>query len=151
MERCGTVAEACIIGIPAKTVLAISGGSEARSKRGRHLDIDTPPRTQTCGGVSATGTTPRRQKNRITGQGVVQIGIVSRPSHTAPRCVSQVEVLTHMDRTALVVIGLAVLVMVVVLLFARTARGRRGDLVPLSDGSRDRYVTEWDRIEMRFV
>ena len=56
-----------------------------------------------------------------------------------------------MDTTALVVIGLAALVIVVVLLFARTARGRRGDLVPLSDESRDRYVTEWDRIEMRFV
>ena len=56
-----------------------------------------------------------------------------------------------MDTTALVVIGLAVLVIVVLLLFARSARGRRGDLVPLSDDSRDRYITEWDRIEMRFV
>jgi hypothetical protein len=56
-----------------------------------------------------------------------------------------------MDTTALVVIGLAVLVIVVVLLFARTARGRSGDLVPLSNDSRDRYMTEWDLIEMRFV
>lgn len=56
-----------------------------------------------------------------------------------------------MDTTALVVIGLAVLVMVVLLLFARSARGRRGGLAPLSNEARDRYITEWDRIEMRFV
>ena len=56
-----------------------------------------------------------------------------------------------MDATALVVIGLTVLVIVVVLLFARSARGHRGDLVPLSNESRDRYMREWDLIEMRFV
>src|ERR1700694_5630610 len=57
-----------------------------------------------------------------------------------------------MDTTALVVIGLAVLVIVLVLMFGR--RGRRvnhADLVPLAAESRDRYLTEWDRIETRFV
>ena|ERR1700674_1577377 len=57
-----------------------------------------------------------------------------------------------MDTTALVVIGLAMLVIVLVLMFA--SGGRRvshADLVPLSDESRDRYMVEWDRIETRFV
>lgn len=57
-----------------------------------------------------------------------------------------------MDATALVVIGLAVLVIVLVLMLAGGGRRvRHGDLVPLSDESRDRYLTEWDRIETRFV
>ena len=57
-----------------------------------------------------------------------------------------------MDQTALVVIGLAVLVIVLVLLLARgDRRVRQGDLLPLSDESRGRYISEWDRIEMRFV
>ena len=57
-----------------------------------------------------------------------------------------------MDQTALVVIGLAVLVIVIVLLFARGGRRvRTGDLLPLTDESRSRYISEWDRIEMRFV
>src|SRR3981081_1846609 len=56
-----------------------------------------------------------------------------------------------MDTTALVVIGLAVLVIAVLLLFARSARGRRGDLVPLSNALCDCYITEWARMEMRFV
>jgi hypothetical protein len=57
-----------------------------------------------------------------------------------------------MDQTALVVIGLAVLVIVLVLLLGRGGRRvRHGDLVPLSDESRSRYITEWDRIEARFV
>jgi hypothetical protein len=55
-----------------------------------------------------------------------------------------------MDTTALVVIGLAVLLIVLVLLFARGG-GRRHDLIALSNESRDRYLTEWDRIETRFV
>jgi hypothetical protein len=54
--------------------------------------------------------------------------------------------------TALVVIGLAVLVIVLMLLFARGGRrASRASLIPLSDESRDRYLTEWDRIETRFV
>jgi hypothetical protein len=57
-----------------------------------------------------------------------------------------------MDTTALVVIGLAVLVIVLVLMFARGGRRvNHADLVPLAAESRDRYLTEWDRIETRFV
>jgi hypothetical protein len=57
-----------------------------------------------------------------------------------------------MDTTALVVIGLAVLVIILVLMFGRGGRRvKHADLVPLSDESRDRYLTEWDRIETRFV
>jgi hypothetical protein len=56
-----------------------------------------------------------------------------------------------MDTTTLVIIGLAVLVIVLMLLFSRGGRGVRVDLQPLSNESRDRYLTEWDRIEMRFV
>jgi hypothetical protein len=55
-----------------------------------------------------------------------------------------------MDTTALVVIGMAVLVIVLVLLLAR-GRGRRRDLAALSNESRDRYLAEWNRVEMRFV
>jgi hypothetical protein len=55
-----------------------------------------------------------------------------------------------MDTTALVVIGLAVLVIALVLLLAGS-RGRRRDLAALSNESRDRYLAEWDRVEMRFV
>ena len=58
-----------------------------------------------------------------------------------------------MDQTALVVIGLAVLVIVLVLLLGERGgrRVRQGDLVALSDESRGRYIMEWDRIEARFV
>src|SRR3979411_3043874 len=57
-----------------------------------------------------------------------------------------------MDTTALVVIGLAVLVIVLVLMLARGGRRvNHADLVPLAVESRDRYLTEWDRIETRFV
>ena len=57
-----------------------------------------------------------------------------------------------MDQTALVVIGLAVLVIILVLLLGRGGRRvRHGDLLPLSDESRSRYISEWDRIEARFV
>jgi hypothetical protein len=58
-----------------------------------------------------------------------------------------------MDQTALVVIGLAVLVIVLVLMFGGrgSRRVRPGDLVALSDESRSRYIMEWDRIEARFV
>lgn len=55
-----------------------------------------------------------------------------------------------MDTTALVVIGLAVLVIVMVLLLAGSRRRHR-DLVALSSESRDRYLAEWDRVESRFV
>ena len=59
-----------------------------------------------------------------------------------------------MDTTALVVIGLAVVVIVLVLALMRGG-GRRpvrqADLLPLSDESRNRYMVEWDSIETRFV
>jgi hypothetical protein len=58
-----------------------------------------------------------------------------------------------MDTTTLVIIGLAVVVIVLILLFARggSRRPRVKDLQPLSNESRDRYLTEWDRVEMKFV
>jgi hypothetical protein len=57
-----------------------------------------------------------------------------------------------MFETAVVVIGLALLVIVLIVLFGRTVRdGGRADLLPLADESRDRYLVDWDRIEMRFV
>jgi hypothetical protein len=56
-----------------------------------------------------------------------------------------------MDTTTPAIIGLAVLVIVLILLFSRGGRSRHVDLQPLSNESRDRYLTEWDRIEMRFV
>ena len=57
-----------------------------------------------------------------------------------------------MSETALVIIGLALLVIVLIVLFGRAVRsGRRAGMVPLADESRDRYLADWDRIEMRFV
>jgi hypothetical protein len=57
-----------------------------------------------------------------------------------------------MSTTAVVVIGLAVLVIVLMLLFARGGqRIRQSELVPLSNESRDRYLVDWDHIESRFL
>jgi len=57
-----------------------------------------------------------------------------------------------MSETALVIIGLALLVILLIVLFGRVGRsGGRVDLLPLADESRDRYLADWDRIEMRFV
>jgi hypothetical protein len=56
-----------------------------------------------------------------------------------------------MSTTALVIIGLAVLVIVLILLFGRRASGGRIDMIPLSNEARDRYLADWDRVEMRFV
>jgi hypothetical protein len=57
-----------------------------------------------------------------------------------------------MSTTALMIIGLAVLVIVLILLFGgRGRRGRRIDMIPLANESRERYLADWDRIEMRFV
>lgn len=58
-----------------------------------------------------------------------------------------------MDTTTLVIIGLAVFVILLILLFARggSRRPRVKDLQPLSNESRDRYLSEWDRVEQRFV
>ena len=57
-----------------------------------------------------------------------------------------------MSTTALVIIGLAVVVILFVLVFwSRGRSGGRVDMVPLSNESRDRYLADWDRIETRFV
>src|ERR1700694_3664511 len=58
-----------------------------------------------------------------------------------------------MSETAWVIIGLALLVIVLIVLLGRVGRSGAGrvDLVPLADESRDRYLVDWDRIEMRFV
>src|ERR1700675_882301 len=57
-----------------------------------------------------------------------------------------------MSETALVIIGLALLVIVLIVLLGGVGRGSgRVDLLPLGDESRDRYLVDWDRIEMRFV
>jgi hypothetical protein len=57
-----------------------------------------------------------------------------------------------MSTTAQVIIGLAVVVILLVLVFGRRGRiGGRFDMVPLSNESRDRYLADWDRIEMMFV
>src|ERR1700704_1976725 len=56
-----------------------------------------------------------------------------------------------MSTTALVVIGLALLVIVLMLLFARGGRTRRVNLVPLANQTPDPHFPGWDRIETRFV
>src|SRR5260370_30562516 len=57
-----------------------------------------------------------------------------------------------MSETALVIIGLALVVIVLVVLFERGGRsGFRVNRVRLADESRDRYLVDWDRIEMRFI
>jgi hypothetical protein len=57
-----------------------------------------------------------------------------------------------MSETAWVIIGLALLVIVLIVLIGRAGRsGGRVDLQPLADDSRDRYLADWDRVEMRFV
>jgi hypothetical protein len=57
-----------------------------------------------------------------------------------------------MSETAWVIIGLALLMIVLIVLFGRVGRrGGRVDLLPLADDSRARYLVDWDRVEMRFV
>ena len=58
-----------------------------------------------------------------------------------------------MSESALVIIGLALLVIVFIILFGRARRssGGRIDMMPLAVESRDRYLTDWDRVEARFV
>jgi hypothetical protein len=58
-----------------------------------------------------------------------------------------------MDIGTLVTLGIVVLV-VAVLLFLIRASGlgrRRPQLRPLAPGARDRYINEWDQIEMMFI
>jgi hypothetical protein len=56
-----------------------------------------------------------------------------------------------MSSTALVIIALALVVIVLIVLFGRVGRSAGAKMVALPDESRDRYLMEWDRIEMRFV
>jgi hypothetical protein len=58
-----------------------------------------------------------------------------------------------MTTGTLVTIGVVVLAVVVVLLLLRAFTGRRTRpaLRPLAVESRDRYITEWDSIETRFI
>ncbi len=58
-----------------------------------------------------------------------------------------------MTTGTLVTIGVVVLAVVVLLLLMRafTGRRKRPTLRPLAVESRDRYITEWDTIETRFI
>lgn len=58
-----------------------------------------------------------------------------------------------MDTQTLVVIGVVALVVVVLLLLVRAARsGRRTPrLRPLAGDARERYISDWDDIEAKFV
>lgn len=58
-----------------------------------------------------------------------------------------------MTTGTLVTIAVVVLAIVVLLLLVRAFTGRRKQptLSPLAVESRDRYVTEWDRIETHFI
>ncbi|HEY1456138.1 MAG TPA: hypothetical protein VGG31_06550 [Candidatus Dormibacteraeota bacterium] len=58
-----------------------------------------------------------------------------------------------MDTGTLVTILVVALIVVVLLLLLRAATGRRRtpQLRPLSPGSRDRYMAEWDTIETKFI
>jgi hypothetical protein len=58
-----------------------------------------------------------------------------------------------MDQGTLVSAGVVALVVVVVLLLIRAAAGgrRRPQLRPLAPDSRERYISEWDDLESRFV
>ena len=58
-----------------------------------------------------------------------------------------------MSTTTIVVLGIIILAVIVVgaVLATRSGRIRHPMLKPLSSESRDRYVTQWDKVESRFV
>jgi hypothetical protein len=58
-----------------------------------------------------------------------------------------------MSTTTIVVLGIIILAVIVVavILATRSSRIRHPRLKPLADESRDRYVTQWDKVESRFV
>ena len=58
-----------------------------------------------------------------------------------------------MSTTTVVILGVIVLAVIViaVLVASRSGRMRRPALKPLAPESRDRYATQWDRIEAHFV
>lgn len=55
--------------------------------------------------------------------------------------------------TTIVVIGIIIVALIVITLFAgsRGGRVRRPTIKPLSNESQERYVTQWDRVESHFV
>ena len=55
--------------------------------------------------------------------------------------------------TVVVVVGIIIVALVVITLIAasRSGRSRRPALKPLPPESQERYVTQWDRVESRFV
>src|SRR2546423_15096522 len=63
------------------------------------------------------------------------------------------EVLNLMSTTAIVVVRIIILAVIVIALVmaSRSGRMRRPALKTLPPESRDRYVTQWDKIESRFV
>lgn len=58
-----------------------------------------------------------------------------------------------MSTTTIVVLGIVILAVIViaVILATRSGRMRRPALRPLAADSRERYVTQWDKVESRFV
>src|ERR1700719_3002499 len=58
-----------------------------------------------------------------------------------------------MTTTTLVILGVIVLavILIAVMVVSRAGRMRRPALKPLVPESRDRYASQWDRIESRFV
>jgi len=58
-----------------------------------------------------------------------------------------------MTTTTLVILGVIVLavILIAVMMVSRAGRMRRPALKPLAPESRDRYASQWDRIESRFV
>jgi len=58
-----------------------------------------------------------------------------------------------MQTSTLVILGVIVLLAIValVLIAARSARMRHPALKPLSPEAQDRYVSQWDRIEAKFI
>lgn len=60
----------------------------------------------------------------------------------------------HIATPILVIVGLVILAVIVIAVLVganRSGRLRRPNLRPLSPESRDRYASQWDRIETRFV
>lgn len=59
-----------------------------------------------------------------------------------------------MSTTAIVVVGIIILAVIVIAVIAAARSGRMGrhpSLKPLAPESRERYVTQWDRVESKFV
>lgn len=58
-----------------------------------------------------------------------------------------------MSTTAIVVAGIIILAVIVIAVIAATRSGRMGRpaLKPLAPESRERYVSQWDRVESKFV